>query len=556
MASYPREVADLVGRLGAAVAVAVALAIPLGYFALGYQAIAGKLDTEAEVRAGMVSQLVASAPIQWRFRRHALENNLSRDPPIPLNQSNQLLDVDGKLILAMGGEPVFPVIVRGADVYDAGLPAGRLQIVYSVRHLWVETLFAVLAGLMAGGAIFVLFRVLPLRALRLATDALEHEVQQHAQARREAESASRAKSQFLAAASHDLRQPMHALGLYAAVLEQKVSQPEVRELVEKINASVEALEGLFSELLDISRLDAGVLQPNVKSFPIAGLLERLQGQFAAHAQSRGLQLRVRPTRAWTVTDPVLLERILINLFSNAIRYTSRGRVLVGCRRRAGTVRIEVWDTGAGIDAVELPRVFDEFYQIGNPERDRTKGLGLGLAIVRRLGVLLDHPIGASSTPGKGSCFSVELPRRAEPEPVMAEPGRAPSTAEKEIARRMLVVIDDESAVRDSTAALLREWGYDVVAAGSLDEALREISRARRAPDAVLADYRLLDGATGLEAIRRLQHEFGSGLPAAIITGDIAAEKLVEFRASGCRHLHKPVVPARLRELVTELLAPR
>jgi signal transduction histidine kinase/CheY-like chemotaxis protein len=548
-------VADLVGWLGTAVAVAVALAVPLGYFALGYQAIAGKLDTEAQVRAGMVSQLVASAPAQWRFRRHALENNLSRDPPIAPNQSNRLLDADGKLVLAMGEEPVFPVIVREAEVYDAGLPAGRLEIAYSARHLWVETLLAAIAGLAAGGAIFVLFRVLPLRALRRATAALEHEVEQHAQARREAESASRAKSQFLAAASHDLRQPMHALGLYAAVLEEKVSQPEVRDLVEKINASVEALEGLFGELLDISRLDAGVLQRNVKDFPVAGLLERLRAQFAAHAQSKGLELRVCPTRAWTASDPVLLERILINLVSNAIRYTSRGGLLIGCRRRAGMVRIEVWDTGAGIDATELPRVFDEFYQLGNPERDRSKGLGLGLAIVRRLGELLEHRIGASSTPGKGSCFSVEVPRCAGPEASVERPGKPP-TAEKAIASRMLVVIDDESAVRDSTAVLLREWGYVVLAAGSLEEALQAISRSGRTPEVVLADYRLRDGATGLDAIRRLQNEFGTGLRAAVITGDIAAERLAEFRERGVRYLHKPVVPARLRELVSELLAQR
>ncbi len=554
MAQSPRDVADLVGRLGTAVALAVALAVPIGYYALSYQAITGKLDTEAEVRAGMVSQLVANEPTKWRFQRHTLENNLSRDPPITDKQSNQLVDADGKLIVAMGEEPPFPVIVRGADVYDAGLPAGRLQIVYSVRHLWAQTVLAALAGLVGGGAIFVLFRVLPLRALRRATDALEQEVEQHAQARREAEAANRAKSQFLAAASHDLRQPMHALGLYAAVLDQKVTQPEVRDLVEKINASAEALEGLFGELLDISRLDAGVLQPNLKSFPLAGLLERLHAQFAASAQSKGLELRVRSTRAWVASDPVLLERILLNLVSNAIRYTSQGRVLIGCRRRAGAVRIEVWDTGAGIADAELSRVFDEFYQIGNPERDRAKGLGLGLAIVRRLGVLLDHRIGVSSTPGKGSCFNIEVPRSIAPVAETREVS-TPSIP-KAVTHQTLVVIDDEGAVRDSTATLLREWGYDVLAAESFEDAMRQISSAQRKPDAVLADFRLREGATGLDAIRRLQHEFGSELPAAIITGDIAVEKLVEFRSSGYRHLHKPVVPARLRELVAELLAPR
>src|SRR5262249_29713953 len=173
---------------------------------------------------------------------------------------------------------------------------------------------------------------------------------------------------FRAGASHDLRQPMHALGLYAAVLEQKVNQPEVRELVRKINASVDALEGLFGELLDISRLDAGVVEANRMDIPIAPLLERLSAQFGQQAQAKGIVLRVRPSAAWIASDPVLLERILINLVANALRYTPSGRVLVGCRRLEGALRIEVWDTGIGIAEGQIDRVFDEFYQIGNPER--------------------------------------------------------------------------------------------------------------------------------------------------------------------------------------------
>ena len=552
MAQPTQDVLAVISRLGSAVALIVALVPPVGYFVVVYNAIKGELDTEAQMRSGLVSQFIGTNPDMWRFDRHHLEEMLSRDPPLNPNQSNRLLDGDGKLIVAMGGSPEPPVTVRSAPIYDAGVPAGELEIVHSIRNIWWETAFAAVIGILLGGAVLVTFRVLPLRVLRHSLAALAEEMENHAAARRDAEAANRAKSRFLAAASHDLRQPMHALGLYAAVLEQKVNQPEVQGLVGKINASVEALESLFSELMDISRLDAGVLKSNVSEFPIARLFERLDAQFSPQAQTKGIALRIRRSGAWISSDPVLLERILINLVANAIRYTPQGRVLVGCRRRSGMLRIEVWDTGIGIADGELPRIFDEFYQVGNAERDRSQGLGLGLAIVRRVGSLLNHRIGVASSQGKGSCFSVEVPRvRHAPAPMTAHLTTADVRGDP---GKMLLVIDDELAVRDSMAELMREWGYDVIAAGSLEEGLREISAANRRPDAVVADYRLGGGATGLDAIRRLEQEFGPGLPAAVITGDIAPERLVEFRESGYRHLHKPVLPVKLRELVRTLLA--
>lgn len=537
--------------IASVVAAIVAITLPMGYLGIAYEGLETELTTETEYRATLITEYINEHPRTWKDKEHPLEALLTRNPPLRAQQWNRVFDLDNNELMQAGSEPDWPVLKRSSGVYDAGVAVGRLEVEYSIRGLLRNTAVAALFGLLLGAAVFITLRVLPLRALRRAMAALGQEVEQHARARREAEAANRAKSQFLAAASHDLRQPMHALGLYAAVLEQKVSEPEGQELARKINASVEALEGLFNELLDISRLDAGVVQVNRTEMPAAPLLERASAQFSQQAQSTGVALRVRTSSAWISSDPVLLERILINLVANALRYTPRGRVLVGCRRRADTLRIEIWDTGIGIAGGELDRVFDEFYQIGNPERDRSKGLGLGLAIVRRTGMLLGHKVAVKSVPGRGSCFSVEVPRV----PHTSVPDVAqPAIAARHGAGKTLLVIDDEVAVRDSMASLLREWGYEVIAAGSLEEAMRGIHGAGRPPDAILADYRLRDGATGLDAIRHLQREFGPALPAAVITGDIAPERLVEFRASGYRYLHKPVSSTKLREFVSALLA--
>jgi signal transduction histidine kinase len=367
-------------------------------------------------------------------------------------------------------------------------------------------------------------------------------------ARQVAEAATRAKSQFFAAASHDLRQPLHAMGLFAAALQDKTREPEVLNLVNSISASVEALENLFAELLDISKIDAGAIQPELSHFPLAPLFARLKLDFEPLAFEKGLRLHVRPNRLWTRSDPVLLERILRNLTSNAIRYTSHGGVLVGARRRSEHVRVEVWDTGAGIPEAERARIFEEFYQAGGPDRHSKKGLGLGLSIVQRLANLLGHPIGLRSAVGKGSVFSIEAPLgRAEP-PKAADKPRMAATAD-DFGGRLVAVIEDEDAILEGMKALLSGWGCDVAAGHNADEVLERLGEVGRYPDLLIVDYRLEAGLTGVQVIQRLRGELGADIPALLVTGSASAERALEAEQHGYHLLMKPVMPERLRTMV-------
>ncbi|MBI2311968.1 MAG: response regulator [Betaproteobacteria bacterium] len=371
-------------------------------------------------------------------------------------------------------------------------------------------------------------------------------------AKQEAEASNRAKSQFLAAASHDLRQPLHALGLFVAALNEKACARNVRDIVDHINSSVESLEVLFNELLDVSKLDAGVVRPSVRPFPIRSLLDRLRSDYRALAAEKGLGLIIYPSAAQVMSDLSLLERILRNLLSNAIRYTEKGGITVECQRRGDILRIDVWDTGIGIPADQHQRIFEEFYQVGNPGRDRRKGLGLGLAIVRRLARLLGHRLEMNSTVGGGSVFSVEVPLAKEARPETPE-AEGTAVANATLAGRRIVVVDDEQTVRDGMQALLTGWGCEVIVAASADEALERVANAAGRPELVIADYRLQGGANGIEAIRHLRAVLGANVPGILITGDTAPDRLNEAAASGYHLLHKPVRPARLRALISGTL---
>jgi len=366
--------------------------------------------------------------------------------------------------------------------------------------------------------------------------------------------ANRAKSRFLAAASHDLRQPMHALGLFVTQLKSRIKDPENRHLTGRIEAAVSALQGLLDALLDVSRLDAGVVNANLSNFSLAALLDRIDTAFAPEASDRGLHFRVKHCRLAAHSDPVLLERILINLVANALRYTERGGILVGCRRRGSRVRIEVWDTGVGIPPEHQQAIFQEFYQVGNPERDRSKGLGLGLSIATRLARLLDGRIDVRSVPCRGSVFAVEVPRATEWQ--AARPDRTTAAIDDLLRGACVLVVDDDALVLEAVAGLMMQWGCRVITATGGDQALTIASQTAAPPDAVLCDYRLPAGETGDMVIRRLRERFGPHLPAALITGDTAPERLREAKTSGIPLLHKPVQPARLRALLEHLVASR
>ena len=364
-------------------------------------------------------------------------------------------------------------------------------------------------------------------------------------ARAQAEAANRSKTQFFAAANHDLRQPLHALGLMAAALSERSRDPGVTGLVSSINASVEALEGLFNELLDMSKLDAGAVKPELRDFPVSRILDRLRLELAPEAAEKGLRLRVTGSRAWVRSDPVLLERILRNLISNAIRYTARGGVVAGARRRGGALTLEVWDSGVGIAEAERGRIFEEFYQLGNAGRSSRKGLGLGLAIIQRLCHLLGYRVRVDSRPGRGSVFRFEVPMVA---PVPEAPQvRAPAARPRgELSGRLVVVIDDEPAIVEGMRSLLATWGAEVLGSSDGDDVMRELERLGRLPDLLIVDYRLASERLGTDVIDELRTVLDPEIPAIVVTGSSTPDLAERIRARGDDLLAKPVLPADLR----------
>jgi two-component system, sensor histidine kinase len=384
------------------------------------------------------------------------------------------------------------------------------------------------------------------KRLRVAEIAILHDKN-----RRLAE-ASQHKSQFLAAASHDLRQPMHALGLFVAQLRSHMMSADGHRLLDLIDDAVAGTNELFNALLDITKLEAGALTPTLAEFPAAQLLGRIRSTFAAEAQQKGLSLRLASTSACVRSDPVLLERIVLNLVSNAVRYTTSGGIVVGCRRRGVLLRIDVVDTGPGIPEDQRRKIFGEFYRLANAAKTNPADLGLGLAIVERLCALLDHRIEFKSTPGKGSCFSVAVPVA----PLAALPKSDPSPqAVIDVTRRKLVVVmDDNARILEGMGGLLRNWGCGVVTAATPEAAMTGVKRIGRKarPDLIISDYHLADGQSGITAIAKLREVHGA-VPAFVMSGDTAPERLREARESGLHLLHKPVQPITLRAMVTRFL---
>jgi signal transduction histidine kinase/CheY-like chemotaxis protein len=360
----------------------------------------------------------------------------------------------------------------------------------------------------------------------------------------EAEQGNRAKTRFLAAASHDLRQPMHALGLFVAELGQKPHAPDTRRLVEQIAVSAETMENLLDSLLDISRLDAGVLDRQIKPFPLQPLFERIDVDYRREAEVRRQRLRLRPTPLWVESDPLLLERILHNLISNALRYAPRGTILLAARRRGQHVRIEVRDNGPGIAPEAQEAIFQEFVQLDNPERNRAKGLGLGLAIVRRLTSLLHHPLSLHSVPGRGALFAIALPLAT---PVTASDRHAPPATHSFQGLHVALVDDDELALA-GTIGLLESWGCQVSAATSPDALLAALS-GQPAPDVLVCDYQSGRERVGADIVAHLRARFQRPIPAILLSGDTSPDVSGEAQQAGIPLLHKPVRPAKLRALL-------
>jgi len=384
-------------------------------------------------------------------------------------------------------------------------------------------------------------------SLRRAQIELERKV---AERTRELELANAAKSRFLAMASHDLRQPLHALGLFVAQLRTPLKSGERTKTIERIDATRKEMDEMFNSLLDISRLDAGILTPKITEFPIARLLQKIETRFDQATREKGLRLRVRRSDAWVRSDPMLLERILLNLVSNAVRYTLRGGIIVGCRRRGETLRIEVWDSGPGIPEDQKQNIFGEFFQLPGPERNRYGGLGLGLAIVDRLRLLLNHQIDLASTVGRGSRFAILVPM-ADECVTSTEPVDSPRPAAFAVEGKIILVIADAPVVLEVTGGLLGKWGYSVLTAGSDEAALIRLAERQQRPGLIISDYHLASGKTGIRAIEQINAAFGSSIPAILISGDTAPEPLRDAKDRGYILLHKPVDPMRLRAVMHE-----
>lgn len=365
----------------------------------------------------------------------------------------------------------------------------------------------------------------------------------------EAESANRAKTRFLASASHDLRQPIHTLSLFSAALSMRPLDEPSREIAQHMSSALDALASQLDALLDVSKLDAGIVDRNLQTVHLLPLLARLTEDFKPVAQGKGLQLQFEcPRDSYTATDPALLERLLRNLLSNAIKYTESGSVSLSCHRDADRWLLEVRDTGRGIPPTEQARVFEEFYQLDNPERDRSKGLGLGLAIVRRLCDLLEIQLQMESTPGVGTRFSLDL-TVVQAQQAQTSPASAIATPP---AGLRVLVVDDEEAVRVGMSSVLSEMGLSVRSTDSSAGAAALVAEFE--PQLVLADFRLRGDDDGLATIRALREQI-PGLPALLISGDTAPSRLREARAAGVPLLHKPVAINDLQNAIALAVKP-
>jgi len=395
-------------------------------------------------------------------------------------------------------------------------------------------------------------------ALRLASgrDELEQRVAQATQEIRhkkeEAETATLAKSRFLAAASHDLRQPAHAMGMFIARLSQLPLDAPTRELANGLDASVRAMQVLLDGLLDISRLESGTVRPQVRSTELGTLLDTVRQAFEAQATAKGLVLRVAPTQLWAATDPALLLRMVANLVHNAVTYTRHGSILISCRPtgQGKEVRIDVSDSGMGIAPEHQHAIFNEFYQVANPGRDRGKGMGLGLNIVERSARLLGHRVNVRSQPGCGSRFSISLRRSmpvAQPAPELAQPEHIAD----DLAGLRVLVIEDDALALSAIQMLLKSWGCAVHAAPMAPSA-QDVLESGFEPDFIVSDYRLGNGVSGIQAIGGVRALFGRQVPACLISGDTDVGLIRLAHDSGLTLLHKPVRPAKLRSLIRRL----
>ncbi|KAA0577003.1 PAS domain S-box protein [Azospirillum sp. B21] len=464
---------------------------------------------------------------------------------VPTTAGRRFIDANGNRLhglppaaeAARSGKPVVERIVGVVEGEEATAPTRWLRV---SSHPVADT---------AGRVEAVVSSVADITAVK----ALE----------RELNVALDARERFLAAASHDLRQPVQALLLLSDLLLKESLPAEARRVAEQIQSSLGGLGGMLDGMLDISKLEAGLVAPHPEPVDIGALLARLHGDFAPLAERGGQELRLVAPPLATRTDPGLLERVLRNLLANALRYAPGGRVLLGARRRGDRLQIEVWDSGIGIADQHIDRIFQDFYQVGNAARDRREGLGLGLSIAKRLVTMLGGSIDVTSSLGRGSRFTVSLPLTESGTGAPTQAGQAQAGGGESAAAirdgsedRLIMLVEDDAVIRMALALMLEDWGFRVAEAGSGTEAdglLDELIEAGQTPDVILADYRLPEGTTGLMVMDMVRRRLSRDVPGVLLTGDTSADRLREAAGAQCALLHKPIQPNRLRDTLSAAL---
>ncbi len=455
---------------------------------------------------------------------------------------------------------------------DVGRPLADLTSLTADDALLVdakkvlETLAPIEREIEAQTGIWYIRRILPYRTEDSAVEGVvitfadvterRHTADELWVAKRQAESANIAKSRFLAAASHDLRQPLQTLALVQGLLTKVVDGEKAIALVARLDETLGAMSGILNTLLGINQIETGTVHAELVDFPVSDVLERLRDEFIYHAQAKRLALRVVPSSLVLHSDPRLLEQMIRNLLSNAVKYTRRGKVLLGCRRHEGIATIEVWDSGIGIPEVEFQAIFEEYYQLDNPARERALGLGLGLSIVQRLGHLLGHRVSVRSYPGKGSVFAIDVTlQQSGTAPLPPKLPRPMKDATVAGAHRTgtILIIDDDPAVCELLELALKNEGHHVTTAPDGSKALALLAHGEHQPDLILADYNLPKGMNGIEVTAKLREQLGSQVPAIILTGDISTDAIGDISRQDCIQLNKPVKLKMLSEVIELLL---
>ena len=429
-------------------------------------------------------------------------------------------------------------------------------------RLLLEILPVVAAGFLTM-AIYV--AVLVYRTRRIAVDvenvannlARQNEALRKAdadlrQAKDVAEKASAAKTRFLAAASHDLRQPIQAIELFHTTMTSFPNNEKQAVVLREMGSAITSMSDLLNSLLSISKLDAGVIRPTLGDFPVQSLFSRMKTEFGVQSDAKGISFRVVSSSAYVHSDLSMLEVIVRNFLSNALRCTPNGKIVLGCRRSDNGLRLEVWDNGCGIPEEAMSEIFEEFYQINDTERESGWGLGLGLAIAERVARLLDHGIGANSVRGKGSQFFVEVPLCA-PGAEPTEPQSLSAIPIGDLEGYTIVLVEDNAEVLTSLQLLLESWRVTVIAAQTIDSARQQLANHANHADLVIADHRLKGEDTGLLAIEQVQKSVGRKIPAIILTGDTAPEILRTMEGTGYHVLHKPIKATKLHPLLRHFL---